>query len=96
MNQAESLNWIKENCGEGWLPLVKKLFSTLPEGTTVTSIYQKWGALMFEATPWSHKVEKIHDDIESISLQTCEICGELGKETNIDSWIHTRCENHKN
>ncbi|UTW45408.1 hypothetical protein KFE80_00280 [bacterium SCSIO 12696] len=94
MNRTESINWIRKKCGEGWVPLVEDIYSDLPKGTTITSIYQKWGALMFDASPWSDEVEEIYNRIESVSLQTCEVCGAKGKETTISGWVHTRCENH--
>ncbi|MEW8187133.1 MAG: hypothetical protein AB2794_19275 [Candidatus Thiodiazotropha endolucinida] len=94
MNRTEAISWIREKCGEGWLPLVVKIYDNIPEDVEVTSVYQKWGALMFDAKPWSETLEKIHDEIEEISLKTCEICGSSAAEHEINGWIHTRCETH--
>ena len=94
MNQQESIKWIKKTCGEGWAPLVEKLYAELPIDISVTSIYQKWGALMFDAKPWNETVEKLHDEIEELSLQICEVCGQPGKRTKINEWVHTRCGKH--
>ena len=60
MNRTEAVNWIKEKCGEGWIPLVGMIYENIPENVQVTSVYQKWGALMFDANPWSEDLEKIH------------------------------------
>ena len=94
MNRTEAVNWIKEKCGEGWIPLVEKIYENIPENVEVTSVYQKWGALMFDANPWNEELEKIHDEIEEISLKTCEICGSSATEHEINGWVHTRCEKH--
>lgn len=94
MNKHEAIKWIGGKCGSGWLPLVERIYNEIPTGTVVSSVYQKWGSLMFDATPWNDTVETVHDDIEAISLKTCEICGTEGKETEIAGWRHTRCEKH--
>lgn len=94
MDKQEATIHIKETCGSGWLPLVDRVYDLKPEGVAITSIYQKWGALMFDAEPWGDAIEKLHDEIEEVSLKTCEICGTAGSEHNVDNWIHTRCEEH--
>lgn len=94
MNHEQAKSWIDKTCGKGWLPLVDDIFNSLPEDVMVSSIYQKWGALMFDAIPWTDEVEALHDRIEQLSLQTCEICGSAATEAIIDDWVHTRCEQH--
>ena len=94
MNRLEAIKWINDKCGEGWIPLVERIYNNIPTGTVVSSVYQKWGALMFDASPWNDAIESLHDDIEKISLKTCEICGSEGKQHKITGWVHVRCEKH--
>lgn len=94
MKQFEARESIARKCGPGWLSLTDEIFRRVPEDVSISSIYQKWGALHFDAEPWSDEVEAIHEDIATRSLSTCEICGELGSQKTIANWIHTRCEKH--
>ncbi len=94
MDREEAKAWINKTCGEGWLPLVDTVFDKLPPNITVTSTYQKWGALRFDIDPWDESCESLLEGIEDRSLETCEVCGEKGNEKEIDNWIHTRCKDH--
>ena len=94
MNLEEAKEWISKSCGQGWLPLVEEIYDRVPKSTNISSIYQKWGALHFDAAPWSDCLDTIHEEIEERSMRVCEICGQTGKEAKIDDWIHTRCTNH--
>ena len=38
--------------------------------------------------------ERFLEEIAIKSSNTCEICSSLGKEVIIESWIHTRCQEH--
>lgn len=95
MTREEAKDWISKKCGDGWLTLVDEIYDNLPHGIKIKSIYQKWGALNFTASPWTDETELIHDHVESKSLEICEICGNEGSEVTIDGWVHTRCPNHQ-
>ncbi len=94
MNKADAKEYILETCGEGWLPLVDRVYENLPAELTITQTYQKWAALRFDIEPENEEFEEFLSQIEELSLKTCEKCGVQGISYYINSWEHTRCEEH--
>ena len=94
MDRLEARRWIEETCGEGWLHLVDSVYDHIGEKYEVTSVYQKWGALRFDISPWDDEIDSFLESISDKSLTTCEVCGANGKESRINDWVHTRCESH--
>jgi len=94
MNRVEAKSWIKKSCGEGWLHLVDDVFDHLPSGCSVTQVYQKYAALMFDVEPYIEEFSTYLDSIEEASLNTCEKCGTKGYRYIVNNWEHTRCFEH--
>jgi hypothetical protein len=86
---------IRDNCGEGWLPLVDEVFENLPPNILITYAFQKWGALKFDLESYDDTafIEYL-DDVAERSLGICETCGAAGIEMIINSWTVTRCDLH--
>jgi hypothetical protein len=57
-------------------------------------VKEKYGALRFYISGGDDYVEGVVSLAESLSEDTCEICGSPG-ERNDAGWIMTRCEHHR-
>jgi len=92
-------------CGDGWFPLIEELCSKIEEvivslpdeerrGTYALQIKEKFGELRFYMSACNEKIDALIDEATSLSLKTCERCGELGK-IRTDGWYRTLCDHHE-
>jgi len=82
--------------GEGWRPMVLKLYDDLVELGWNRQLYQvkeKWGGLRFyigAATGAAHdRIEQAEEE----SYKTCEECGAPGRVRST-GWVKTLCDAH--
>jgi hypothetical protein len=95
LTRLQAREAIRDNCGEGWLPLVDEVFENLPPHISITCAFQKWGALRFDLDAYDDSAFTDYlDDVAERSLEICETCGAAGIEMIIDSWTVTRCDLH--
>ncbi len=92
MDIKEAKKWIEKTCGKGWFPLIEEVYARLPSGVTITTVYQKWGALRFDCDLWDDKFEEYLEEVEEKSMKTCEVCGKQGGEKIVNDWVETLCE----
>lgn len=95
-------------CGNGWFDLLYDLSSKIKKilekneknKINVTQVKEKFGRLKFyytlsEVSPIIEiKIESIIDKAENLSYHTCEVCGQPGKNRNINGWYATSCLSH--
>lgn len=81
-------DWIKKSYESG-------NFKILPVPKfKATQIKEKFGTLRFYYEGGDDFIEGIVSMAETMSANTCEVCGGLGELYN-EGWLVTRCENHK-
>jgi len=69
------LDAAKKCVGPGWSGLVEECYNTLPDGSTIEQIKEKYGGLRFYCVPHHTAI----DAIEARSQATCEDCGKPGE-----------------
>ncbi len=87
---------------DGWHDLVTKLdaeLRTIDPDYVLDQCKEKFGALRYyvDFSDQCRSLKKADDIIskyEHLSEQTCDICGELGKNSSKNGWLATRCEEH--
>ncbi len=89
-------------CGPGWKQLLIPLLDYIhkynedidsDEHIRVTQIKEKFGTLRFY-TNWSNdELDKLIQEAEDLSGETCETCGEPGT-LNTQGWRFTACPTH--
>lgn len=94
MTKNESKQWIEKTCGTGWLPLIDLIFNNLPKGLCIESVYQKWGALTVDTSPYDEDFQTYLDKISEKSTYLCEKCGAKAKVREKDGWLRTLCQKH--
>ena len=81
---------------EGWYDIIKNLIEELIAAGWDKQICQakeKFGGLRFYTNSMSDECYKIVSKYESISYETCEVCGSKG-EPRPGRWIKTLCIKH--
>lgn len=80
--------------------LIKNVMSRpIPEPVPqveVRQIKEKFGGLRFYYDGGDDKIEGMVDMAESMSIITCETCGNPGKNRSIRGWLTTLCDMHYN
>lgn len=98
--RATCMYWGIET-GAGWQKLIWELSDKLstcidkmPEEQKVNckarQVKEKFGGLRFYIQGETKEMEKLIEEAEALSLETCEDCGEPGKP-NDKGWIRTQC-----
>jgi len=91
-------------CENGWLPLIDKMchefdFFNHDNSLFIIRITQKYGALRVYTNWLTDEIDSIIRAAETKSLEICEICGKpgdiIGYNKPRNSWIVTRCEEHR-
>ena len=84
--------------GDGWFALLDKLSADITEldnrdGTTTiaTQVKEKYGGLRFYTGRATDAVFEVITRAEDKSLETCEVCGEPGKQRG-NGWVYTMCD----
>ncbi|MFZ5637135.1 MAG: hypothetical protein ACOY82_11210 [Pseudomonadota bacterium] len=95
MTRDEAKVHIASTCGDGWLPLVDRVFDALPQGSIVECVYQKWARLHFDIapTPEAH-FRTLLDEVQDSSGSTCEQCGASALECIEGGWLVALCPDH--
>jgi len=81
---------------DGWIPLVQNLIEEAVEAgwdKQICQVKEKFGGLRFYINSASDEVFEIIRKYESLSYETCEVCGEKG-ELRKGGWYSTLCEKH--
>lgn len=94
-NRTLELDSILE-IGDGWKPLVYKLYDDLVSigwDTELHQVKEKFGGLRFYIGKGTDAMFELIHSAEATSLEICEICGKPGTPSGI-YWIKTTCEEH--
>lgn len=85
-------------CGPGWERVVYALLHKLSHhGRTtgqfiqITQVKEKWGLLTVYHYGGDEETDRIIDEFEEVSLDTCEICGTTGAKRLNKGWVKTLC-----
>lgn len=89
-------------CGNGWFELIEAtcfLIKRHQETATVPplvahQIKEKFGTMRFYSGGGDAYTDVIIDLTERLSGSLCELCGDLGKTLEQESWLRTRCPMH--
>lgn len=92
-------------CQSGWYEIINKLSENImkvinqkrftPVSTPIIhQVKEKYGTLRVYTGSSIDEIYNLIDETESDSAHTCEICGSIGKLTNINKWLKTLCEIH--
>lgn len=90
------------SCGDGWFLIINELCAEIQAAVTAGRIEQpvavqvkeKFGELRFYLRGSSEEAERLVDEAERRSLETCEICGAPGVMRDLHRWYRTRCDKH--
>ena len=83
--------------GDGWKPLVRKLYDDLVAcnwDRVLLQCKEKYGGLRFYIGAATDEQWKLVRDAEEASIHTCQVCGELGELRETHGWYHTTCDEH--
>lgn len=81
---------------EGWYSLIKDMMDELIAVGWDRHLHQckeKFGGLRFYLSTYPEGATEIVTKYESLSYETCEVCGEKGV-LRTGSWLVTRCDEH--
>lgn len=88
-------------CGKGWkslyMPILEEVANynkdkeSEEEKIQVHQVKEKYGGLRVYLSHYTEKLEKMIDDAEDKSYDTCELCGKPGKVRG-HGWLYTRCD----
>ena len=94
----------RRHVGKGWQPLVDRLHADLTEllgDYQLNQVKQKDGGLRYyisvpdgTAPRARDEADRLRDEAEDRSLETCEECGAPGGPAWINSWTWTLCDAH--
>lgn len=95
-SETESLMCFGFECGKGWYNLIDELCQKIkdtnpPEDFEIIQVKEKFGTLRVYTNYSTKEIEELITEAENKSAVTCEVCGDVGKETG-DYWIRTLCE----
>jgi hypothetical protein len=85
------------SCGEGWYPLLERLFEAIsktnpPENFEIIQVKEKFGSLRVYADNSSDEIDNLITKAEAESIKTCERCGNEGKLVSKRGWWRTICD----
>jgi len=89
----ESLMAFGCECGDGWYPIIDKLFSNLSMDPSleVIQVKEKFGGLRVYLNSYTDEADRLIAEAELQALATCEVCGEEGTLGSTGYWLSTRC-----
>ena len=84
--------------GDGWFDIIDQLSAEITRldeesitDTLAVQVKEKYGGLRFYISGGDSRVDEAIEYAENKSLETCEVCGEPGRERGT-SWIYTMCD----
>lgn len=84
--------------GRGWHGLIDTLYDHLDRpvshGIQITQVKEKFGGLRVYSNQTNDDFEWLLSGLETLSLETCEICGKPGIPRD-GAWIKTLCDQCK-
>lgn len=84
--------------GDGWKPLVRKLYDDLVAYGWDRNLYQckeKYGGLRFYVGAAPGEQWKLIRNAEEESMRVCQVCGKPGEHRVTHGWYATTCDEHK-
>lgn len=91
------LELAKASVGEGWGSLIEEVFQKredMKRPVNVIQVKEKWGGLRIYTDFINEEFDNFIVEIEKKSYTICEVCGNPGVLREINSWYHTRCNEH--
>jgi len=83
---------------DGWIPLIQNLIEELIEAgwnKQICQVKEKFGGLRFYINDASDEIWNIIEKYESLSYETCELCGEKAElRKHGYGWWLTLCNKH--
>lgn len=98
IDPKESLLHYGIETGDGWFSLIDKLcieILKVDSKCIAVQVKQKFGQLRFYTKDCNQEVFDLIMKAEKESSTICEICGEPGKLMELNGWLMTRCNQHK-
>lgn len=86
------------DCPKGWHSLLRMTFIALLDlgwNGKVLQVKEKFGELRIYIDSGTDDMYDILDEIERLSLEICEVCGEPGELRTDRSWFKTLCDKHE-
>ena len=82
---------------DGWFEILKELFvqlntMELPKDFEIIQVKEKFAGLRVYTNGVSDKVDKLIESACQKASTTCEMCGEPGREQQVNGWYKTLCE----
>lgn len=84
--------------GKGWYKIIKDLIEELISigwNKRLIQCKEKFGGLRFYIDGGTRDINDVIRKYEKLSMETCEVCGEVGENMIINNWLVTRCLQHK-
>jgi len=84
--------------GNGWLGIIQRLFEVLIKlgwDKSIINVKEKFGGMSIFLDNLPENGFNFIVAAERETFQVCEVCGEDGGQHNINGWIHTLCDEHK-
>lgn len=84
-------------CGPGWFDILDQLWKDLSEieGVVLAQVKEKFAGLRVYLEPLNEegydKAQRLINEAEGKSFETCETCGEAGERRG-GGWIFTSCD----
>ena len=98
-NIKEGLMAFGFECGNGWLPLLEKLFIKMNKivkkeklkDFRVIQVKEKYGGARIYCNCSTNEIEDLIEKTEEESYKTCELCGSKNNVTQTKGWISSLC-----
>ena len=96
-NPQHSLLCFGFEVGDGWYKLLEELVLKISEvdkerAIRVVQIKEKFGTLRFYVSWSTEEIDKLIEEAEKKSSNTCDICGGVSKVKNKNGWLHNICD----
>lgn len=103
--ERKALNWFGDEIdfecflciGDGWKPLVRKLYDDLVAcgwNRVLLQCKEKYGSLRFYVGEATDEQSALIQHTEETSTHVCDVCGEPGKLRVTHGWYATTCDEH--